>query len=98
MYRPGHHDTAPGTILMPLQDLSLAALTFCHDTLITGGHFLCKFYQGSEDKDYEIRLKKLFEKVHRIKPDSSRKESRESYFVALRRKPNAPKEEVLGDV
>lgn len=33
-----------------------------------------------------MKLKSLFEKVHRIKPDSSRKESRESYFVALRRK------------
>jgi hypothetical protein len=43
----------------------MAALTFCHDCLMTGGHFLCKFYQGPEDKDLENRMKKLFEKVHR---------------------------------
>jgi 21S rRNA (uridine2791-2'-O)-methyltransferase len=50
----------------------MAALTFCFDTLKTGGHFVCKFYQGNEDKGMELRLKKLFEKVHREKPESSR--------------------------
>jgi 21S rRNA (uridine2791-2'-O)-methyltransferase len=44
----------------------------------------------------ENRLKRLFEKVHRIKPDSSRKESRESYFVGLRRKAGVSREDVLG--
>ncbi|KAI1272471.1 23S ribosomal RNA methyltransferase [Xylaria sp. FL0933] len=67
-------------------DLCLAALQFASDTLRTGGHFVCKFYQGSEDKDLELKLKKMFGKVHREKPDSSRSESREAYFVALRRK------------
>ncbi|KAF2227945.1 FtsJ-like methyltransferase-domain-containing protein [Elsinoe ampelina] len=69
-------------------DLCLAALTFCFDTLKTGGHFVCKFYQGAEEKAFEMRLKKLFEKVVREKPDASRKESKEAYFVALRRKPD----------
>lgn len=50
----------------------MAALAFCFDTLRTGGHFLCKFYQGSEDKTLETKLKRLFSKVHREKPDSSR--------------------------
>ena len=50
----------------------MAALTFSFDTLRTGGHFLCKFYQGSEDKALEIKLRRLFTKVHREKPDSSR--------------------------
>ena len=54
------------------QDLCLAALTFCYDTLRTGGNFLCKFYQGAEDKAFETKLKKLFERVHREKPESSR--------------------------
>jgi 21S rRNA (uridine2791-2'-O)-methyltransferase len=48
-------------------------LSFASDTLRTGGHFICKFYQGSEDKAFESKLKKLFAKVHREKPDSSRK-------------------------
>ncbi|KAK3503615.1 ribosomal RNA methyltransferase FtsJ domain-containing protein [Neurospora crassa] len=53
-------------------DLCYAALSFANDTLKPGGHFVCKFYQGSEDKKLENMLKKLFTKVHRDKPDSSR--------------------------
>ncbi|KAJ1326688.1 21S rRNA (uridine2791-2'-O)-methyltransferase [Microdochium nivale] len=67
-------------------DLCNAALSFASDTLRAGGHFVCKFYQGAEDKELENRLKKMFWKVSREKPDSSRPESREAYFVALRRK------------
>ena len=55
-----------------LQDLCMAALTFSFDTLKTGGHFLCKYYQGTEEKAFETKLKRLFTKVHREKPDSSR--------------------------
>lgn len=50
----------------------MAALTFSFDTLKTGGHFLCKYYQGAEEKPFETKLKRLFAKVHREKPDSSR--------------------------
>lgn len=50
----------------------MAALTFSFDTLKTGGHFLCKYYQGSEDRAFETKLKRMFTKVHREKPDSSR--------------------------
>ncbi|KAI1482992.1 23S ribosomal RNA methyltransferase [Daldinia eschscholtzii] len=53
-------------------DLCLAALQFASDTLKAGGHFVCKFYQGSEDKDLELKLKKMFEQVHREKPEASR--------------------------
>ncbi|OAR02576.1 hypothetical protein LLEC1_00334 [Akanthomyces lecanii] len=53
-------------------DLCDAALHFAEETLKTGGHFVCKFYQGSEDKLLEQRLKRMFSKVHREKPDSSR--------------------------
>ncbi|KAL9099612.1 MAG: hypothetical protein Q9163_004910, partial [Psora crenata] len=67
-------------------DLCNAALHFAFDALRTGGHFVCKFYQGSEDKTLELQLKRLFAKVHREKPKSSRLDSREAYFVALRRK------------
>ena len=59
-------------MLTRAKDLCLAALQFCFDTLRTGGHFVCKFYQGAEDKSLEARLRRLFHKVHREKPDSSR--------------------------
>ncbi|KAF2151183.1 ribosomal RNA methyltransferase MRM2 [Myriangium duriaei CBS 260.36] len=78
-------------------DLCNAALTFCYDTLRPGGHFVCKFYQGAEDKDFELRLKKLFDKVVREKPDASRKESKEAFFVAMRRKPGVERTTVFPD-
>lgn len=67
------------------QDLSLTALAFAQSTLKPGGHFVCKFYQGAEDKDLERRLKDVFAKVHREKPESSRSESKEAYFVGVKR-------------
>ncbi|KAH6985614.1 FtsJ-like methyltransferase-domain-containing protein [Ilyonectria sp. MPI-CAGE-AT-0026] len=70
-------------------DLCAAALQFASDTLKAGGHFVCKFYQGSEDKLLEKKLKSMFAKVYREKPESSRKESKEAFFVALRRKGHA---------
>ncbi|KAI5294372.1 2' O-ribose methyltransferase [Ascosphaera acerosa] len=95
-------------------DLCLAALSFAYNTVKPGGHFVCKFYQGSEDKDLERRLKRLFARVHREKPESSRtrergqrsndtngkpvansQESRESFFVALKRRPDVPRSEVF---
>jgi 21S rRNA (uridine2791-2'-O)-methyltransferase len=90
----------------------MAALSFASDTLRPGGHFVCKFYQGSEDKALENKLKKLFAKVHREKPDSSRtvgslcrkvriqnadpiaQESKEAYFVALKRRGNVRLEDL----
>ncbi|MCJ1310835.1 2' O-ribose methyltransferase [Agyrium rufum] len=76
-------------------DLCNAALRFSYDMLRGGGHFVCKFYQGSEDKAFEMRLKRLFVKVHREKPESSRSESKESFFVAMRRKPDMLLEDVF---
>ncbi|KAJ0167948.1 rRNA methyltransferase 2, mitochondrial [Colletotrichum tanaceti] len=70
------------------QDLCGAALHFANDTLKNGGHFVCKFYQGSEDRAFEKKLKVLFAKVFREKPESSRSDSKEAYFVALRRRGN----------
>ncbi|KAI2896939.1 hypothetical protein CBS63078_8085 [Aspergillus niger] len=67
-------------------DLCHAALQLSQEVLRTGGHFVCKFYQGAEDKALEEQLRKLFRKVHRLKPESSRNESKESYFIGLGRK------------
>ncbi|KAK3395272.1 FtsJ-like methyltransferase-domain-containing protein [Podospora didyma] len=77
-------------------DLCLAALSFASETLKPGGHFVCKFYQGAEDKAFENKLKKMFAKVHREKPDSSRSESREAFFVALKRKGGVTLEDIEG--
>jgi 21S rRNA (uridine2791-2'-O)-methyltransferase len=57
---------------MRIKDLCAAALQFSYDTLKVGGHFVCKFYQGAEDKHLEAQLKQLFAAVYREKPESSR--------------------------
>ncbi|PYH90533.1 23S ribosomal RNA methyltransferase [Aspergillus ellipticus CBS 707.79] len=67
-------------------DLCHAALNFSQEVLRSGGHFVCKFYQGAEDKVLERQLKDLFHKVYRLKPESSRNESKEAYFIGLNRK------------
>ncbi|KAL0930221.1 rossmann-fold nad (+)-binding protein [Colletotrichum truncatum] len=61
-----------------VDDLCSAALQFASDTLKNGGHFVCKFYQGSEDKAFEKKLRTLFAKVFREKPESSRSYHAES--------------------
>ena len=78
-------------------DLCLSALEFAFDTLRTGGGFVCKFFDGGESKELEGRMKVLFEKVVREKPEGSRGESREAYFVCLRRRGDAGREDVLGE-
>lgn len=95
---------------LTVKDLCMAALTFAFDTVKPGGHFLCKFYQGPEEKAFETKLKRLFAKVSREKPESSRsvcllnhcknptntwQASKEAYFVALRRKEAPSREEVF---
>ncbi|KAJ9258705.1 hypothetical protein DTO207G8_1408 [Paecilomyces variotii] len=70
-------------------DLCRAALQFSFNVLKSGGHFVCKFYQGAEDKALEKQLRALFEKVHRLKPESSRSESKEAYLIGLGRKNDA---------
>ena len=55
-------------------------MNFCYHNLRTGGHFLCKFYAGAEDSALEKKLKKLFEKVYREKPDSSRNVSSHTIY------------------
>ncbi|BCR92331.1 RlmE family RNA methyltransferase [Aspergillus chevalieri] len=67
-------------------DLCHAALQFGYNVLKTGGNFVCKFYQGAEDKELEKQLRELFRRVHRLKPESSRNESKEAYFIGLERR------------
>ncbi|EXJ90884.1 23S rRNA (-2'-O)-methyltransferase [Capronia coronata CBS 617.96] len=78
-------------------DLCRAALRFSYDTLKVGGHFVCKFYQGIEDKALEKSLKAMFHKVHREKPESSRSESREAYFVGIKRLAKVDKDAVFAE-
>ena len=64
------------------------AAAFAFEVLKPGGGFVAKVFQGGADKDLLNSLKKNFEVVKHAKPDSSRKDSSESYVVALGFKEN----------
>ncbi|OAL66984.1 cell division protein ftsj [Trichophyton rubrum] len=73
-------------------ELCNAALDFASNVLKEGGHFVCKYYQGSGEKDFENDLKRLFHRVYREKPESSRSESKEAYFIGIRRRSDKSQE------
>ena len=51
--------------------------------LKAGGHFVFKIFPGSEAQALLKQLKSEFKKVHVIKPEASRKTSKEEYVVCL---------------
>lgn len=78
-------------------DLCDAALVAAIDLLKPGGSFVCKLYTGKEDRILENRLKQVFNEVQRFKPTASRDESKELYFVGLKKKRNIDKLKVFMD-
>ncbi|RKP11801.1 ribosomal RNA large subunit methyltransferase E [Piptocephalis cylindrospora] len=62
------------------------ALAWAETFLLPGGHFVCKYFMGSEDLELRNRLRSLFQKVSIHKPAASRKDSSEYYLVAQVRK------------
>jgi len=60
------------------QTLELAEL-FLHDK----GHYLCKVFQGEDMPEFVAELKQKFTFVKVIKPQSSRKESREVFVLGM---------------
>lgn len=62
------------------------------------GSLIMKFYTGNEDKALESRLKRVFARVKREKPEASRDESREMYFVCLRKRSGIRREDILGSM
>ncbi|CAG8559722.1 6590_t:CDS:2 [Paraglomus occultum] len=68
---------------MRSMDLCEAALSLAQETLGPGGTFLCKFLMGENDKELRTKLERNFRKVLYKKPEASRKESSEGYFVCL---------------
>lgn len=67
-------------------ELCRRALELVKDLLVPGGSFVCKMYQGGESRDFLARLKKRFKNAKTQKPQASRSESRELFFVGLGRK------------
>ena len=60
-----------------------AAYEFAKEVLCEGGIFIAKVFQGGAEGGLLADAKKNFEKTTHFKPAASRKESPETYFVAL---------------
>jgi 23S rRNA (uridine2552-2'-O)-methyltransferase len=89
-------DMAPSTSGIRVADSARSALLFERTLELVGlllrpqGHFLSKIFQGSEFHELLVRVKKSFPWVKVVKPDASRKESKEIYILAMRFKGSAP--------
>lgn len=59
-----------------------AAAAFAIETLVPGGHFLAKVFQGGTEGALLSELKRQFESVIHVKPKASRAESVELYMYA----------------
>lgn len=75
----GHKNTDHLRIMM----LAEAAYDFAAQILRPGGAFVAKVFQGGAQNELLARLKQDFKIVRHIKPPASRKDSSESYVVAM---------------
>ncbi|NDC56343.1 MAG: rRNA methyltransferase, partial [Alphaproteobacteria bacterium] len=67
---------------MRIMALAEMAFDWASHHLKTGGHFVCKLFQGGESGDFHKTLQKHFAKVNYAKPSASRAGSSEVYLVA----------------
>ena len=75
----GHRQTDHTRIML----LCEAALDFAETVLAPGGSFVAKVLTGGTENTLLTRMKKSFAKVTHAKPQASRKDSAESYVVAM---------------
>lgn len=86
-------DMAPKTTGNKLQDqmrsleLSELALETAEKFIKVGGTFVCKLFHSDEFEAYREKLRERFEKVDVLKPKSTRKESKEIFFICMKYKP-----------
>lgn len=59
------------------------ALDFAKRVLAPGGTFVCKLFQGGAERELLEQLKRDFASVRHAKPDASRRDSAETYLVAM---------------
>ncbi len=63
--------------------LAEAALALADELLRPGGGFLVKILQGGGEVEYERLMRRKFEVTRRLKPASSRSDSREIYLLGM---------------
>jgi len=65
-----------------LCNLHTDILEICSDVLKPGGIVLAKVLQGAYEPELFKHYKTMFKHIQRVKPDASRKQSREIYYLA----------------
>jgi 23S rRNA (uridine2552-2'-O)-methyltransferase len=85
-------DMAPSTTGMKGVDaarsmeLCEAALSISKELLKSGGHFVCKIFQGEDFQLFANKVRQCFSSQKIFKPQSSRKNSKEIYIIGISKK------------
>ena len=75
-----HADSARSFVLCE------TALAVAQKVLRPGGHFVCKIFQGEDFQAFCDNVKSRFDKLLRLKPQSSRKGSKEIFVIGFGKK------------
>ena len=67
-------------------DLCDLALSVSQRFLKKDGHFVCKLFHSDDFSELREKIKNDFEKFHAIKPDSTRKISKEIFLIGVKKK------------
>lgn len=67
-------------------DLCELALNISHKFLKKDGHFICKLFHSDDFTKLREQIKSEFQQFHAVKPDSTRKISKEIFLVGIRKK------------
>lgn len=67
-------------------DLCELALNISRQFLKKNGHFICKLFHSDDFAELRNQIKNDFEKFEAVKPDSTRKISKEIFLVGLKKK------------
>ena len=86
-------DMAPKTTGIRITDQA-RSLELCELALATAerflrprGHFVCKMFHSEDFEAFRKRVRDRFERVEILRPKSTRKESKEVFFIAMLYKP-----------
>jgi 23S rRNA (uridine2552-2'-O)-methyltransferase len=83
-------DLAPQTTGIAVSDVSRSlelarkALAIALATLKTGGHFLCKVFEGEGTQAFRKEVSRWFQQLRVVRPAAVRKASREIYILGIR--------------
>jgi 23S rRNA (uridine2552-2'-O)-methyltransferase len=66
-------------------DLATQALALARKCLLKGGHFVVKIFEGPDAASLLAEMRREFARVKSFKPQSSRAESKEMFYLGLER-------------